>query len=254
MTTIFKKPVTTALSLLILASAGLTSVNATASACVTGGSSEATLQEVFNDNTVGGASSVNANSGCLSHSDATTWGVNSGGDAVITMVREIAGHAGSNTLGIYDATDSGTTVELFSGSDSANAQTTLSIDATGSVFINGTDSGVSFAGNAFGFYLGTDMFGNFFSDSALNGGMADHMLAYQGEGDEILLPAGTWGADQYALAWEDLPYTNTDNDFNDMVVMLSGVSPVSQVPLPAAVWLFGSGLLGLVGMARRRTH
>ena len=27
---------------------------------------------------------------------------------------------------------------------------------------------------------------------------------------------------------------------------------VSQVPVPAAVWLFGSGLLGLVGMARRK--
>jgi hypothetical protein len=27
---------------------------------------------------------------------------------------------------------------------------------------------------------------------------------------------------------------------------------VSSVPLPAAAWLFGSGLLGLVGIARRR--
>jgi hypothetical protein len=27
---------------------------------------------------------------------------------------------------------------------------------------------------------------------------------------------------------------------------------ISQVPLPAAVWLFGSGLLGLIGIARRK--
>jgi hypothetical protein len=27
---------------------------------------------------------------------------------------------------------------------------------------------------------------------------------------------------------------------------------VSQVPIPAAAWLFGSGLLGLVGIARRK--
>jgi len=27
---------------------------------------------------------------------------------------------------------------------------------------------------------------------------------------------------------------------------------VSSVPVPAAAWLFGSGLLGLIGVARRR--
>ena len=32
---------------------------------------------------------------------------------------------------------------------------------------------------------------------------------------------------------------------------LSSPAPAA-VPLPAAVWLFGSGLLGLVGVARRR--
>ena len=31
-----------------------------------------------------------------------------------------------------------------------------------------------------------------------------------------------------------------------------GSEPPSQVPVPAAVWLFGSGLIGLVGIARRR--
>ena len=29
------------------------------------------------------------------------------------------------------------------------------------------------------------------------------------------------------------------------------VTSVSAVPVPAAVWLFGSGLIGLVGVARR---
>jgi hypothetical protein len=32
----------------------------------------------------------------------------------------------------------------------------------------------------------------------------------------------------------------------------SGVLPPSEVPVPAAAWLFGSGLLGLVGLARRK--
>jgi hypothetical protein len=32
----------------------------------------------------------------------------------------------------------------------------------------------------------------------------------------------------------------------------SGDVSASVVPVPAAVWLFGSGLLGLIGMARRK--
>lgn len=33
--------------------------------------------------------------------------------------------------------------------------------------------------------------------------------------------------------------------------LTGGIYMISAVPLPAAVWLFGSGLAGLVGMARR---
>jgi len=36
------------------------------------------------------------------------------------------------------------------------------------------------------------------------------------------------------------------------IIYASGGQPINAVPLPAAVWLFGSGLLGLVGLARRR--
>ena len=35
-------------------------------------------------------------------------------------------------------------------------------------------------------------------------------------------------------------------------VGFAGQAQVSAVPVPAAVWLFGSGLMGLVGVARRR--
>jgi len=35
---------------------------------------------------------------------------------------------------------------------------------------------------------------------------------------------------------------------------LSGHNYVSSVPVPAAVWLFGSGLLGLIGVARRKAR
>jgi hypothetical protein len=43
------------------------------------------------------------------------------------------------------------------------------------------------------------------------------------------------------------------NGFKDQPFSSGSISPVvPSVPVPAAVWLFGSGLLGLVGMARRK--
>ena len=46
---------------------------------------------------------------------------------------------------------------------------------------------------------------------------------------------------------------NWDGDANSNAGVIStGKLEVSAVPVPAAVWLFGSGLLGLVGIARRK--
>ena len=44
------------------------------------------------------------------------------------------------------------------------------------------------------------------------------------------------------------------SDFDiDNVQIFADLPDVPQVPVPAAVWLFGSGLLGLIGVARRKT-
>jgi hypothetical protein len=49
------------------------------------------------------------------------------------------------------------------------------------------------------------------------------------------------------------PFTNLFGTPIDPGMMYAGATVVvSAVPVPAAVWLFGSGLLGLVGVARRR--
>ena len=44
----------------------------------------------------------------------------------------------------------------------------------------------------------------------------------------------------------------TADYFIDNVMISADLPPVSAVPVPAAAWLFGSGLLGLVGVARRK--
>ena len=47
-----------------------------------------------------------------------------------------------------------------------------------------------------------------------------------------------------------------DSDYDDMVVRLeiSKLPQLSEVPLPGALLLFGSGLLGLAGISVRRNH
>jgi len=44
----------------------------------------------------------------------------------------------------------------------------------------------------------------------------------------------------------------TTDLFTGNVLVLATVTEVQAVPVPAAVWLFGSGLIGLVGIARRK--
>ncbi len=42
------------------------------------------------------------------------------------------------------------------------------------------------------------------------------------------------------------------NSPGDWTRMITAFSPAAVVPVPAAVWLFGSGLLGLIGIAKRK--
>lgn len=78
----------------------------------------------------------------------------------------------------------------------------------------------------------------------------------KGDGFTSVLANGTWNplTNAYALSWVTvvdssvggpcMP-TNCTAEF-----VLEGTA--NAVPVPAAVWLFGSGLIGLVGVARRK--
>ena len=140
---------------------------------------------------------------------------------------EIAGFADRNTFGWFSiTTDSqgnpvvGTPNELFSGTEGAGAVATFTPTSY------------------YGFYLTTPQGNTFYTLSSQGSDPGyQHFAVFSGPGES------------YWLGMEDLKFGNcysSDKDYNDMVVY------VAPVPEPATLTLFGTGLIGLAALVRRR--
>jgi hypothetical protein len=58
--------------------------------------------------------------------------------------------------------------------------------------------------------------------------------------------------DTYTLTYSATVPAGDPSNFGNTQYLLSLTGTITAVPVPAAVWLFGSGLVGLAGVARRR--
>jgi len=147
----------------------------------------------------------------------------------VTAVAKYAGF--SQNFGFIDSSDNFTSLLNV---PYMNAQTnTFNITDSGSPFRFGLDPS------------GSPLFSSDPEDNVICGwylcsSPKDHMVSW-------LITDGKYAGD-YILAWEDLKFLG-DRDYNDLVVRVSGVS---VVPVPAAIWLFVSGLFALMTVSQRR--
>ena len=160
---------------------------------------------------------------CSASSQAmTVWAVESGQDAYSNAQGTLTLSAGITTLDLYY--DVGTDISY--GYDFI-----LDIIGTGSIAnVGGGDSDL---GDVFG--SGWRQFGG-----DIYGETGSSVLAFSfdftADAGTSLLVSGSY----------------TDSNFLDAPILLSTLATVSAVPVPAAAWLFGSGLIGLIGVARRK--
>lgn len=173
----------------------------------------------------------------------------------VTLIIELAGLAGTNKFGIYDANNQNNLLEIFQGNDKGNATlkegARITFTPSGNGYdvtiaeISGGDGGNEggartgfISSSNFGFYLdstaGTNG-GLFYTEDDKNTNGDAHALVYGGTGSTLSLtgseinssPTFEQGKD-WILAWEDVKYGPSDKDFNDMVLFVDNVGAVPE--------------------------
>jgi hypothetical protein len=144
-----------------------------------------------------------------------------GQDSLIVLT--IAGNAGTNIFGYYDSTGEHT---LFDGNSNTSTVTFV-------------------ASGDYGYFLKTAAGDEWYTESSKNavGEQDDQHFAVfteNGNTDDAVSP--------FYIAVEDLPFSTSDMDYNDLVVQAT----CSPVPVPPTLLLMGSGLLGLGGWRKFR--
>jgi hypothetical protein len=230
-----------------------------------------TLQALLNARTSpGSAPDVNANQLTADErwsliDNPATRGSTTRETTIATIVVEVAGFANVNEFGVYrlGKTDPGYQLRVFQGSNDAGDSKTITLARSGANWtVSVGNSSLSVPGGQFGFYLknGNDPRQTFFSETALNPGGADQLATYRGKTGQTIWTGRdggnkTWGANDFVLAWEDLPYASGDKDFQDFVVLLQSGCDSLLTPVPeTSTVIAGLGALLILGISGWRAR
>lgn len=154
---------------------------------------------------------------------------------------------GSGTLNDGITTDSSINNQLFNFPSEINPIITLYLDGFYSIesisLYNALTNG-SWALNSFDIGISSSTESFFTTTTAARGSWSDLNVSLSSSTLDGLV------TNQIILSNFISDSSSYDGAFNFSEIQVEGVA-VSAVPVPAAVWLFGSGLLGLIGLARR---
>lgn len=206
--------------------------------------------------------SVNAAGSCFAFGDCTTLvdNVTAGSSISIATTDDGAGGVNFTVTSASDMLYTGTPGGLFTTTQIGGSG---SIDASGNVSY--TPTGRLGAAEFFA-YLGTPAWN--VADNGFTNDTAGAYVGFTSGSMTNINPADGTGA----TAGLTLTGSALDDSLNAVIVSVSNVgtawgsfggtpysevwnvsfTETSAVPVPAAVWLFGSGLVGLAGVARRR--
>ena len=167
---------------------------------------------------------------------------------------------------------SAATITWDRSTTNVNVNDVFTINVVGTGFLSNVDGGgvnISFDHNVLnvlsvsinesvwdfgGFGISTGTINN--SNGTIDGIMVNTFADVTGDFvvATIEMQAISAGSSLLSLTEYDLnPWASGGSLINpDFVAASVNVSAITPIPLPAAVWLFGSGLIGLIGLARRK--
>lgn len=121
-------------------------------------------------------------------------------------------------------------------------------------------------------YISDQWYKDTWDSLTVNSGLQKHSAPLQGDRDLVAIVAQFFDDQGNVFNSDSLPATPPDlslmesanlellfsNDYNSIAArdakwIYGEITSLTAVPVPAAVWLFVSGLIGLIGVARRKT-